>query len=299
VRLRTPTLDFIVIGAQKSGTTSLWRYLEDNPAVRMPPDKEAPFFSEAGYPHELRAYMRALFKDAPGGAVLGTVTPTYMHGVPGVSVSEIASRIHATAPQVRLIALLREPVERALSAHRMATATGEETRTFERAVEELLAPEALESARGGARLADSYVVAGEYGRILGAYLRLFPRDRLHVELTSELAANPSAVVGRVCEFLGVTPHEPARLGQRFFPSGEPRVSAEAEADLKSYLAQHVWPRVRYAEQHRQAFERWFRLWNVVPEPSPPVDPAVEARLRAHYAEDGRLLSEALGLTVPW
>ena len=61
MRLTTPTLDFVVIGAQKAGTTSLWRYLEDNPALRMPPAKEAPFFSEDVYPQGFRAYMRELF----------------------------------------------------------------------------------------------------------------------------------------------------------------------------------------------------------------------------------------------
>ena len=45
-RLGTPQLDFVVIGAQKAGTTSLWRYLEDNPALRMPPSPESPFFTE-------------------------------------------------------------------------------------------------------------------------------------------------------------------------------------------------------------------------------------------------------------
>jgi hypothetical protein len=303
VRLRTPRLDFIVIGAQKAGTTSLWRYLEDHPQVRMPPDKEAPFFSEAGYPRDYRAYTRALFKDAPRRATLGTVTPAYMHGAPGLSVAEIASRIHATVPGVRLVALLRDPVERAISAHRMAVRADGETRSFDEAAVRLLDPAELERARSGPLPTASYIVAGEYGRMLAAYAMLFPREQLHVELTSDLAAEPAAVVSRVCRFVGVEPHAPARIGERFFPWGEPRVPPEAEADLKEYLARNVWPRVRHSAQHRHAFDMWFRLWNVAPGSADPrdaaPDPATVARLRAHYAEDARLLSETVGISVAW
>jgi hypothetical protein len=300
VRLTTPRLDFIVIGAQKAGTTSLWRYLEDNAWLRMPPHKEAPFFSEPAYPQQLRAYMRALFKDAPRRTKLGTVTPAYMNGAPGVPVPEIAERIRVTVPNVRLVALLRDPVERAASGHRMAVRMSGEQRSFREAVAELLAPAELERARDGPMETVSYVVAGEYGRILTAYLERFPRDQLHVELTADLARQPAAVVRRVCEFIGVEPHSPARVGERFYASGRPRLSADAEADLKKYLARNVWPRVRYARQHQDAFDIWLRLWNAEPEAAgEPVDPDTAARLGEHYAEDARMLERVAGIEVPW
>ena len=300
VRLRTPKLDFVVIGAQKAGTTSLWRYLEDNPALAMPPAKEASFFCEPAYPSELRPYMRALFKDAPLRATLGKVTPTYMLGVPGVAVGEIAERIHRTFPAVRIVALLRDPVARARSAHRMATRDSGETRSFEQAVADLLEPAELERARAGPEANSSYVVGGEYGRVLEPYVELFGRERVHVELTSDLERAPGEVVHRVCEHIGVTPHSPARLSERFYRGGPRRLTAEAEADLKGYLDRHVWPRVRYSAQHREAFEFWFGLWNVEPEPAPePPDEASAERLRAHYAADARRLEAATGLRPPW
>ena len=300
MRLRTPKLDFIVIGAQKAGTTSLWRYLEDNPRLRMPPYKEAPFFSEPTYPDELRGYMRALFKDAPARAKLGTVTPTYMLGAPGVGVPQIAERIHATVPDVRLVALLRDPVERAFSAYRMAVGILGERRSFREAIAEQLAPAALESARRGAAPIDSYVIGGEYGRILEAYLDRFPGEQLHVELTTTLEREPGEVVRRVCEFVGVEPHRPARLGERFYAGGRPRLSGAAEADLKDYLARNVWPRMRHSDQHREAFEFWFRLWNTEPSPAAEtVDADSAERLREHYAEDALVLEAVTGVTASW
>jgi hypothetical protein len=298
--LSTPELDFLVIGAQKAGTTSLWRYLEDNPRLRMPPGKESPFFTEAAYPDGLRSYMRALFKDAPRGAKLGTVTASYMLGARGVAVPEIAARIRRTVPGVRLVALLRDPVARAASAHQMARRDYGETRSFDEAVRALLEPAALEDARSQPTDTNSYIVGGEYGRMLAAYLELFDREQLLVELTATLDSNPDDVVRRVCEHIGVEPHEPRNLGTRYFPSGDPRVSREAEADLKGYLERHVWPRMRHPAQHREAFDFWFRLWNAVPGPPPkPVDEGVAALLREHYAGDARRLEAVTGLDVPW
>lgn len=296
----TPELDFIVIGAQKAGTTSLWRYLEDNPRLVMPPGKESTFFTEPQWRTDLRAYLRALFKDAPRGARCGTVTPVYMLGAAGVSVPTVAERIACSAPDVKLIAVLREPVERAFSAYRMTVREHDETRTFPDAIESLLEPAELERARAGPAPEDSYVVAGEYGRMLETYLQHFDRDRLHIELTSDLEREPVEVTRRVCEFIGVEPHRPERAGERFYPSGRPRMAPQDEADLKGYLERHVWPRMRHSAQHRTAFEFWFRLWNSVPEPAQhDLEPELEARLREHYAGDARRLEAVTGLSPPW
>jgi hypothetical protein len=299
MRFGTPRLDFVVIGAEKSGTTSLWRYLEDNPSIRVPAHKEAPFFSEAIYPEQLRGYMRALFKDAPRHATLGKVTPAYMHGTPEAPVPVIASRIRETFPGVSLVALLRDPVARAHSAHRMMRRLGIERRDFSRAIDELLDRDALQHARTTPDPRNTYIVAGEYGRILGTYLDLFPNEQLHVELSVDLDRAPGEVVSRVCEFLGVEPHEPRLLGERFMPSGGPRVSPEGERDLKEYLERNAWARMRHAGQHRESFRQWFDLWNVVPaEASEPVNEATAVRLRAHFEEDEHLLEETLGVRVP-
>jgi hypothetical protein len=247
----------------------------------------------------LRPYLRALFKDAPRRARLGTVTPAYMVGIEGTSVPTVAERIASVAPHVRLVALLRDPVERAFSAHRMAVRNRFDRRSFREAVEDQLDPAALDRARHGPAETDSYVVAGEYGRMLASYLERFDRAQLHVELTADLDRDPVGVVGRVCKHVGVEPHQPGRAGERFYPGGRRRVSQEAEDDLKRYLERHVWPRMRHPAQHRNAFDFWFGLWNVEPEPAEPIDEEAAARLREHYAADAATLREATGVDAPW
>jgi hypothetical protein len=301
-RLGTPRLDFVVIGAQKAGTTALWRYLEDNPGLRLPPHKEAAFFSEPEYPAGLRSYMRALFRDAPARAKLGTVTPTYMLGSPGAPPPVIAERIAATFPDTKLVALLRDPVERAASHHRMSVRRGVDERSFEEAVAEALTPDALERSRSRPTPTNTYVTAGEYGRILAAYVERFGRDQLHVEPSAGLERDPGPVVRRVCEFVGVRPHEPRRLGERFHVSGSrPRIDPDGAAELKDHLRRNAWSRMRHPEQHEHWFNSWFDdIWNVQPQgPAEPVPERTARRLHEHFAPDARLLEEATGFKAAW
>ena len=301
-RLRTPSLDFIVIGAQKAGTTALWRYLEDNPALGLPASKEAEFFSISAYPSGLRPYMRGLAKYAPARAKLGTVTPEYMLGTPVAPPRVIADRIRETFPEVRLVALLRDPVERARSHHRMSSRRGIEPRSFDDAVAELLHPAELDRARSGPSETNAYIAGGEYGRILADYLERFPREQLLIELTDDLEREPDAVIRRVCEFVGVKPHDPARLGRRFHVSGSrPLIPPDAEAELKHHLRRNAWSLMRHSAAHEEWFAKWFDMWNIQPDENPPekVDPNIDARLRDHFAPDADLLERITGVQAPW
>ncbi len=138
------TLDFLVIGAQRSGTTSLWRHLASHPEIYVPPSKEAPFFSHAEpFARGLDWYLGEFFGEAQPEQQRGTVSPHYMMGSPGIDIHEVARRIHSLLPRVKLIAVLRDPIERAQSHHRMVLHRGRETRAFEVAARELLAREML------------------------------------------------------------------------------------------------------------------------------------------------------------
>ncbi len=230
-----PGLEFLVIGAQKAGTTTLWKLLRDHPQLWLPDAKEAPFFShthvyEQGFEH----YLRRLGAPTAQGVLRGTVTPHYMQGWGDASTRLVAERIARTLPQARLVVLLRDPVSRARSQHAMAVARGRERRDADRAMRESLHPEALLRGRLAPDDVNSYVVQGEYGRILGEYLSYFPRAALHIELSDSLSRDPLGVLCRVLRFIGAREdHEPAVPFERSFVGGrEPRV---ADADLLALL----------------------------------------------------------------
>jgi hypothetical protein len=222
-------VDFIVIGAQKTGTTTLFQHLRHHPEVALPVNKEAPFFShDAVYHRGWQAYMQALARDGMTDPSLtwGTVTPQYMAGGvlnPGCGGAArrydegtLPRRVYERLPDARLVAILRDPVERAISHHAMMVRRGAERRTCDEAFAQLLAPGALEAARARPEEASAYVVWGEYARILEAYLDLFPREQLLILFTDELERAPLDLLRSLHRFIGVREDfVPPNVGERY------------------------------------------------------------------------------------
>jgi hypothetical protein len=299
-----PQLDFIVIGVQKGGTTSLWQYLRRHPEILMPSSKEEPFFSTdaAGEENGLESFARAHFPD-PSGRLLGKVTPPYMLGNDRAGVEEIAGRIAEALPEVRLIALLRDPVDRAFSQWRMSVRQGFETRSFDVAATAQLDPDALTSERRRPSRTGNYIIAGEYGRILGAYRKRFPVERLHVEMSADLEGDSAATLDRVLEFLGLEAgFRPPGLELRHNRGGR-RLDGLGEAQLLEFLEREVWPRLDdEAVEAKARFEDFYEDWSEMPEfaGSEPAaaSPEVRELLQAHYTADAVQL-ERLGVEAPW
>jgi hypothetical protein len=251
----------------------------------------------------------------------------------------VAGRIAGLLPDVRILALLRDPVERARSQHAMAIARGLELRDADRALSESLRPQALRRARLEPGDTNTYVVQGEYGRILGDYLSFFPRSALHVELSESLSRDPLGVVRRVLAFLGAGEgYEPPDPSQRSFAGGsEPRVGDQELTRLlrridairgkgrepaqlaaaRAWVAEHridargreefehILGRYLSAPPERSYGERVSleftlrKIWNVAPSPPEPISDEVRAALDEHFAADAAVLSAVSGLTVPW
>jgi hypothetical protein len=139
-------------------------------------------------------------------AITGDASPAYL-GVP-----ECAPRIHAHfGDSVRLVAILRDPVERAWSHYWHRRRLDVEPLSFEAAIEreearreDLLAGRPVER-RGGIAGWDWYLGGGHYAMLLGRYLRHFPPTALHVMFNEELAADPSGELDRLADFLGLAP----------------------------------------------------------------------------------------------
>lgn len=302
MNLVSDALDFLVIGAQKAGTTTLWQLLRAHPQLAFPSAKEAPFFTEDTYERGVEWYVRTVFRDTAGDLRRGTVTPHYMLGSRTAPVPLVAERIARDLPNVRLIALLRDPVERAISQWRMSRRWHIEPRGVNDALREELAPGALEEARMRPTSTNSYVAQGEYGRILAAYLRHLPRMNLSVELTSDLACQPDAVVGRVLRFLGVDAEwRPESVDGHWFIGGEtPRVEPEASDALYQQLLRDVFPLAGSAHDDvAHAFWLAFQQWNVVPEQPPVIDAELEDYLRSHFAADAKIATGLLNVALPW
>jgi hypothetical protein len=322
-----PALDFVVIGAAKAGTTALFSLLRTHPELYLPESKELPYFAVPRHDYYSSAaeFYADAFRRRGEGRLCGTVTPQYLYGAllgpqpgqaapAGPSETIIPSRIRDAYPEARLIAILRDPVARARSYHRMSRMRGHEHRPFDLAIEQLLEPDALAESRAGPRVNNSYVVLGEYARLLQGYFDAFPREQLLVLFHEDLERDPATVCERAFAFLGVDPgFRPPNLGRRYNEGASRRrvgwldLTRWQGAAARSTTLRGLWRRV--PRSLRRRILTWFKLatwrlflWNRVPAEDAGPDPAgaeTLTRLRAHYSEDERQLRELLGVTPPW
>ena len=296
-----PALDFVVIGAQKGGTTTLFEHLRQHPDLCLPADKEAPFFNRPElYARGVDNLFTTYFpQPLPAGRLLGTVTPQYM------CIAGCAARLADAFPRCRLVAVLRDPVERAYSHYRMAARRGFDERSFDDAIADMLAsPEAIAAARESTALGETYVAWGEYGRVLGDYLERFDRDQLLVTYTADLERDPEGVLRSVCEFLGVPFVPPDGLGERYHVGGSQRRYPNVQRRLRRSPVGWAWRRLPQRIRSR-AFIR-FDHWNVRSEPDagdeaggPRWTPDTERHLRAHYRADEARLASRYQLELRW
>jgi hypothetical protein len=319
---RLEQLDFIVIGAQKAGTTSLFEYLRHHPGLALPSYKEAPYFSHdrAYFADDWQGYLAATFHGADPAARWGTVTPHYMVGGVyepsdrGHTYDErtVPDRIREQIPNVRLIAMLRDPIERTLSHYRMAVLRNIEDGPFDRAIERLLGPAAMSNARRHPHEATGYVAWSEYGRILGAYFELFPPEQLLILYTHDLEQRSGHVLRRIYEFLDVDAgFVPENLGRRYRAGATTRrvswldLSAARRRFAAAPAAQTAWSMLpRDARRRVDALSHGLIYhsdqWNrrsagAAIHPSP----QTIVRLHGHFAPDAQRLAHLTGADPPW
>jgi Sulfotransferase domain len=289
----TRPLDFVVIGAQKSGTTTLHHYLRHHPRIFLPPAKEVPFFMrDVTFQQGWDAFRADHFAEAPDDAVWGKVTPNYMIG------PQVPERMARMMPRLKLIAILREPVDRCFSDYRMRVRSAiHESRAFTEVVDAELEERALASARIGG--GEEIVVRGEYGRILETFLEWFPRDQLSVQFTDDLERDPERVVDSILTFVGLAPGwAPANLGKRYFVGGESkRLGRLKPTAARLPPVRAIWRRL--PADRRRALNFWYKTEFTVKKGDATIPPGAAARLAEFYEQDRPRLERILGCQVPW
>jgi len=231
--------DFLIIGGQRCGTTSLYRYLAAHPQVRPATGKELQFFS-LHYGRGERWY-RAHFPTTPPGVRSFEASPYYLFH------PSVPARVAATLPEARFVALLRDPVERAYSHYLHTRSYGAEPLSFADALdaeEERLA-RALRSgpetaAAHHALRNHSYLARGRYAEQLDRWFAVLPRERLYVVRSEELAADPAGTYAGILRFLELPPFTPAAFARhtRRVDVGPSQLTPELRARLRAYFAPH-------------------------------------------------------------
>ncbi|MGH9187216.1 MAG: hypothetical protein ACRD0U_15595, partial [Acidimicrobiales bacterium] len=288
--------DFVIVGAQRAASTYLQACLRGHPELFLCPD-EVPFFEDPFFHTTPPSALAAVFAGARPGQRLGIQRPDYL-GRP-----ECPAHIHSLAPHARILAVLRDPVARAVSAYCWYVQFG------------LLPMEPVDDGLGRllAGWSDpAYPRAGEivdfgfYGRHLTRYVETFRRDQVLVLLSDDLDGPDG--LHRIYSFLDVDPDHRFRSRSRNRPTNAGVYDLRRLRVLRA-RRRFVWSWddvtvYRYQPRRRRrpfafipnaavvGFDRVVlaRLFGSSP---PSLDPELEARLRALYADDVAVLEHLL------
>lgn len=201
---------FLIIGGQKCGTTTLFNYIIQHPQVISPLKKEMQYFDRKHYLND--SWYRAHFplKEKLGEKfITGEKSTDYIFHPVG------AKRIKRTIRNPKLILLLRNPAERAISQYKHMVRTGHESRPPETAFEEeektldnigskpLYKPSIFNRKKIDAYLRFSYIQKGLYLEQIKRFHKYFSKDQLFIEAIENLSVKPSNVTKRVYQFLEI------------------------------------------------------------------------------------------------
>jgi hypothetical protein len=212
---------FLVIGARKAGSTSLFRYLSGHPQVYMPPEKRLEFFSGQTWDRGLTWYADQ-FSDANGATAIGEASNAY---TTYPAAPDTPARIAEALPDVRLIYLVRHPIERIISQYRQAAAHWGEERPLDEVVLERPA---------------QYVALSRYAMQIDRYLQHLPREQLHVIISEDLRTKRVETLDRLWRFIGVDPAlAPPDLGQDHHLSSDHRQEGALFRRLRNSPAREV------------------------------------------------------------
>lgn len=289
------TPNFLIIGPPKCGTTALYATLAQHPQVFMSRVKEPYFFAFDGQPpafagpgagyyrqHAVTEWgdYQALFAEADGYVARGEASPLYLTSY---QPERTAANIRRRLPDMRVIAILRQPADRAYSQFSFRRQKGFEPLADFR---EALAAE-------GQRLEANwppgchYRLNSLYFTNLAPYFALFPREQLRIYLYDDLNAQPAALLHDLCLFLHVDPSSmPDTVAQR-------NVTVWPRNRALSFLLRHAGRCRAIAPTHlRRMVGSRLRAWNQMK--PPPLDPALRCELTESYRDEILRLQDLIG-----
>lgn len=292
--------NFVVVGAPKCGTTSLYHYLKQHPEVFLPERKELHYFS---FPHlrervagpgdesilatscrSLDEY-RAYFTGVAGEKAIGDISPSYFY------YAQVASEIRRLLGEPKIIVMLRDPVQKAFSQYMHLIRDARETLGF---------ANALDAEQG--RIEQGYSAMWRYAEssLFTARTRRFIEelgaDRVKVVLFDDLTADPVGTVADVFRFLGVDPAVRVQLDSTFNRSGAPRsrwvASLITRPNPVTAVARRVLP-LSLTGKVRDLLQRA----NTGAKHA--LDAPSRDRLQRYFAQDTRDLEALLRRPIPW
>ncbi|MBS1746343.1 MAG: sulfotransferase domain-containing protein [Bacteroidetes bacterium] len=189
-------VDFFIVGAQKTGTTSLYKYLDEHPDIFMPIVKENHFFIDDKAYQKGENYFHQFYDSYQSQKLIGGAS---VHMFSTLAVPE---RIYHYNKDAKIIIMLRNPVDRAYSAYNFAIKNG-----WEQPSNHFIDTIALQEQRIKGSFNEqtnlSYFYVGLYYQHISNWLKWFPKENIYIIFNNDLKKNAQKTVQDVCRFLGV------------------------------------------------------------------------------------------------
>lgn len=287
--MRVP--DIYIIGAQKSGTTTLYDWLSQHPQIHGHYlAKDYPFFSNDRAYQDGPAQFHAFVRDTPPNRLALGGDANAMYAPSGVQ------RMYEIMPTACLIAILRDPVIRAYSAYTHAVERLMEERTLEQAIGEELKGMRYKPLDAAQR---DYLAHGHYAKQLREVLRFFPQDRVKIVIFEEFRHEPQNVMTDIFHSLGVV--------ENFVP--DMTIRNETQGGYRSkWLAKlaYAYPSSQILRKFgkalipfsvRTTIRNKLAAFNRVAAPKPEFPEAVRAILKEYYQKEITALENLLGRRI--
>lgn len=274
---------FIVIGAARSGTTSLFQYFDAHPDIFMSQVKELNFFSNEKYWNKGFKWYEANFPgDQNQYKAVGEISPSYTKAP---FTEDVVSRIHDYASDVKLIYVVRNPMERCISHYLHRVQRGYETRHFSDILGNL--PN------------EAFAAQGLYHYQLQQYLKAFPKEQLLVISFDNLKKHTQETVSQIYDFIGVESRfEHEETDKVFNANNEIILKGTLGLKILNFYHQHI-------EQRNVPYPLKKAImnasnWGGTPIGKPKLDEQQKAVLDGFYREDSAKLSQDYGIeTQHW
>jgi len=242
-RVKVP--NFIIIGCQRCGTTSLYTYLAQHPQILTPIKKEMDFFSWH-FDRGIDWYLAHFPPMPPGEQFLtGEASPSYFDS------REAPERLYSLFPEAKLIVLLRNPVDRAISQFYRLTDLNWEARSLDRVISDEIErlnqnPEYIIGEEPG-----NYLARGRYIEFIKNWRTFFPREQLLILKSEDFYAGAATTVKQVLEFLGLPEYQ---LSQ--YQNANPGSYQPIDPSVRDWLRDYFRPYNQQLEEYLSTNFNW-------------------------------------------
>ncbi len=278
--------NFFIVGAPRCGTTSLYEYLNQTPGVFMSPIKEPNYFCVSVNPNiklsqvirDKKKYLN-LFKHVKDEIAIGEASVPYLWD-PKAPLS-----IHEAVPDARIIMILRDPVERALSHYLLLVGLGSENLSFSDAIRKAIKAKPDYSGR--------IIETGLYFEQVKRYEKIFGLDQIKIIIFEEFVADTWNSVKDVLRFLGVKNDPPGSINEVHNVFTLPRGKLATKIITNPALRNVV--RIAFPRSSRKSLRKIFTTKS----PKPKMLPQDRKFLEDVYRNDVIKLEKFLGRSLPW